>query len=297
MIKITIILIVFLILPHYVFAQEYLTVKPTFLKDHSDACSIMHDNKVPNYDITAFPIKYVSNHASNNLNSNYTRTTIVYYNDTKIIVTLIPNISKNDGNIYGTEEAPYIPHIYASDSAELTVQTLKKIRLEFGEYTNFTLALTNVGNKTVEITHPFTDVLGVITNFENGTSVQNTRIDQMQLTTMLEMPSFNTYKLKPGQSLVQYYDPFSDHLINPLSYPLHYMVPAPGNYTVASFTRFLGDVNGTCTMVYLWSQPVNLIVLPEGENTNKEIPEFPFAIPILLVSITSLILLYRIKFR
>jgi hypothetical protein len=39
----------------------------------------------------------------------------------------------------------------------------------------------------------------------------------------------------------------------------------------------------------LWSEPLQITILPE------KVPEFSFAIPILLVSITSLIIFYRIK--
>jgi hypothetical protein len=215
---------------------------------------------------------------------------VVYYNDTKLIVTLIPNTSKNSGGIYGIPDHSYIPGIYASDSPELAVPTLKKISVEFGEPKNFTLAFTNVGNKTVTITHPFTDVLGTVINFENGSSVQKFRIDQMQVSPMLEMPNFNTYKLESGHSLVQYYDSLQ-HPFDPFS---NYMVPASGNYTIASFARFLGDVNGTCSMVYLWSQPVDLVVDSDNKTTIKS-PEFPYAIPVLLISIISLIIFYRMK--
>lgn len=53
----------------------------------------------------------------------------------------------------------------------------------------------------------------------------------------------------------------------------------------------LGDVNGMCTRVFVWSQPVDLVL------GNTKSPEFPFAIPVLMISIVSVIVFYKIKFR
>ena len=40
-----------------------------------------------------------------------------------------------------------------------------------------------------------------------------------------------------------------------------------GNYTISSYARFLGDVNGTCSMVYLWSKPIDLIITSPEQNS------------------------------
>jgi len=56
----------------------------------------------------------------------------------------------------------------------------------------------------------------------------------------------------------------------------------PGNYTMTSLASF-----GSTSNTVLWSKPIRITV----------VPEFPFAIPILLISITSIIVFYRVKFR
>jgi len=65
---------------------------------------------------------------------------------------------------------------------------------------------------------------------------------------------------------------------------------SPGSYTLTAIGQILGDVNGTCTRVFLWSQPVDLTVLAQDK-----VPEFPLAVPILLISIISVIAFYRMK--
>jgi hypothetical protein len=67
----------------------------------------------------------------------------------------------------------------------------------------------------------------------------------------------------------------------------------PGNYTIMSkaWIRFDSNESNTFKGIDLWSKPLQITV------TNETIPEFPFAIPVFLVSITSLIIFYRIKFR
>ena len=260
-----------------VYAQEYITVKPAFVQDRSDTCSKSEDKSPP-------PFNY-SNHASNDLNSNYTRTTMIDYNDTKLIVTINSNASKNDGRIYGGMMG-YPPDIYYSNSTELTVQAIKEISVKSYEHKTVTFALTNVGNKTVSITHPFIDVLGTVINFENGRSVQKYPIDQLPISGPIpEWPTFTNNRLEPGQSIIQYF-------VLPYVDPLHDEATTPGNYTFTAFARFFGDINGTCQMVYLWSQPVDLTILPE-----EKIPEFPFAVPVFVISVTSLIILCRMKFR
>ncbi|HXX05874.1 MAG TPA: hypothetical protein VEJ68_03530, partial [Candidatus Bathyarchaeia archaeon] len=205
-------------------------------------------------------------------NSNYTRITMISYGNAKLIVTLNQDISKNNGDIYGNHpNVPYIPHIYSSDSSNLSEQTSRKINIEWGTPNNFTLALTNVGNETVTITHPFYGVLGMVVNFENGTSILRDRIVDMPVTTMMEMPEFSASELKQGQSLMQYSSLYWPTNINPnYGYTVPYFSNAivmSGNYTISSYARFLGDVNGTCSMVYLWSKPIDLIITSPEQNS------------------------------
>ena len=59
---------------------------------------------------------------------------------------------------------------------------------------------------------------------------------------------------------------------------------------MAAVGEILGDVNGTCTRVFLWSQPIDLTIFPE-----EKVPEFPFAVTVLMIGIVSVIVFYRIK--
>jgi hypothetical protein len=67
----------------------------------------------------------------------------------------------------------------------------------------------------------------------------------------------------------------------------------PGKYTVyTSAPIFVYDEN----MVQLgggllWSKPLQITVLAE------KIPEYPFAVPVLIISFVSLLIFYRIKFK
>ncbi|MDE1813839.1 MAG: hypothetical protein KGH87_00855 [Thaumarchaeota archaeon] len=60
-----------------------------------------------------------------------------------------------------------------------------------------------------------------------------------------------------------------------------------GNYTIQSIASFADPPN----QVILWSEPVGIAVVSE------KTPEFPFAIPVLLIGITSLIIFSKMKIR
>lgn len=177
------------------------------------------------------------------------------------------------------------------------MQYVDKINLKYDRYneSGFTMAMVNTGNKDVTIAYPFASILGIVLNSENGTSVyldhhgiysDNPFADDKLWS--LTWPNIGSVALKPDQSVVQYYV-----LSRPPDVPSkYYHYPPPGNYTISSVARLLGNINGKCTMVYLWSQPINLTIFP-----SDKIPEFPFAIPILLMGITSSIVFYRMKFR
>ena len=267
-----------LILPSTAFAQESLVVKPEFSEDHSDACSILA-KKVTMTEFYNFPEHYITVH-------NNTNTTTVYYGDTKLLVTFSPlNITGNLGYIYDGSFGPP-PAVLKSDSKLLLAPTMKKISLEFSKTTSFTEALTNVGNKTEDVAHSFYPLLFEVLYFKNGTMLPSYSafVNNLPYSPGIpEWPEITKTTLEPGQSILEHTDltmlgwPNSDH-------------PPPGNYTLKVFARVVGDVNGTCTTVFLWSQPVDLTVLPE-----EKVPEFPFAIPILLIGIMSILVLYRMK--
>lgn len=185
------------------------------------------------------------------------------------------------------------PQIYKSNSS--TLQQVDKITLKYGEYnkSGFTMAVVNTGNKDVTIAYPFASILGMVLNSENGTSVY---LDHHGISSdnpfaddklwSLTWPEVGSVTLKPGQSVVQYYT-----LSQPSDDNIREYYPPSGNYTISSVARLFGDVNGKCTIVYLWSNPAQIIIPPE------KVPEFPFAVPILIISITSLLIFYRIKSR
>lgn len=58
-----------------------------------------------------------------------------------------------------------------------------------------------------------------------------------------------------------------------------------GNYSIISMASFYNFTNSTGSDLLLWSEPTQIAV----------VPEFPFAIPILLISIVSVIVFYRVK--
>lgn len=274
-------LFVLSILPSTVFAQDYLTVKPPFLKDHSDACSKLVEK------ITLS--EFYNNLQSYISVSNRTQTTSVYYNNTQLLVTFSPlSIPDNLGYIYGGSFGPP-PNVYKSDSKLLLAPIREKISLEYDKTGHFTEALTNIGNKTVNVTHPFGYLLSEAVYFQNGTMLPfySYLINNLPYSYGVpEWPDIIGTELKPGQSIMVHEDPISV-MSNLSNSPL-----PPGNYTMKVFARVIGDVGGTCTTVFLWSQPVDLTILPP-----EKIPEFPFVIPILMISIISVIIFYKVKFR
>ncbi len=289
-----IIFVVLLLLPHMVFAQEYLKVKSASLGNNLDVCSRLVNSHTPDEFYANSP--HFSNRLSEDLASNHTRITMIDYNGTKLIVTLTPRIIPNTGLIYdrGTGMPP---QIYKSNSSSLQIQHTDTINLKYDQYnkSGFTMAMVNTGNKDVAITYPFASILGIVMNSENGSSVY---LDHHGISSgnpfaddklwSLTWPNTGFTVLKSGQSIIQYYI-----LSRPLDVPPeYYEYLPPGNYTIATVARLLGDVNGTCSMVYLWSQPVQLTILPP-----EKVPEFPFAIPVFIISIASLIIFYRMKFR
>ena len=274
------------------FAEQYLEVKPALLENGSDMCSRLV-NSLPSQSDSNFT--YLSNR---------TAITMIDYNGTKMVTTLTSGIMPNMGLVYEHGNG-MPPQIYKSNSSLLQMQHMDKINLKYDQYneSGFTMALVNAGNKDVTISYPFASILGIILNSENGTSVYldhhgiysgNPFADDKLWS--LTWPDIGSVTLKPGQAVVQYYILSQP----PNSQMEHQHYPSPGNYTISSVARLLGDVDGKCTMVNLWSQPVPITILPEkyveNDSSTTKIPEFPFAATVLLIGILSSIIFYRIKF-
>jgi hypothetical protein len=154
------------------------------------------------------------------------------------------------------------------------------------------MAMANTGNKDVIVTYPFASILGLVMNSENGSSVHldhhgifsdNPFADDKLWS--LTWPNTGSTVLKSGQSIVQYYT-----LSRPSDVSSEYLLT--GNYTISAVARLFGNVNNICSMVYLWSQPVQLEIL-----TPEKIPEFSLAVPILLIGVVSAIVFFRTGFR
>ncbi len=233
--------------------------------------------------------EYISINTPSDLYSNFTRTTIVDYDGTKLKSTLV------QGRINYTETTGTsgigMPYIYdlTNNSTSLLSYALNKTSEVVNSPVYFTQALTNIGNKTVTIIKPaYDDVSVIVINYKNGTSVyshHDSFANFIYNGGIMERPDLDSVELPPNFSLLTYVGS-----LTPRPLFSHFSPLSPDNYTMASAARFVGDVNGQCSMVYLWSQPVELTVYPEGK-----VPEFPYALPILLIGFISVIIFYRMK--
>jgi hypothetical protein len=256
------------------FAQEYLTVNPVFSKDQSDSCSKL-EKKFPGNSYSESWATHVAINFVPTIDPNYTRTTMVDYNGTEFIITL------NDYNqtIYND-----YPTNTLLQSSNYTVQKTHQIILD--KFPHVTIAMANVGNKSTNLYDYVYSSL--VINNKDGTYITSTMTPpasmmEDQINPIMEWATYGSSYVMPGQSMGTI-----------KSFPMNGYIEdiKPGNYTVSAVMALLGDVNGTCTRVFLWSQPVDLIVL---DNTKS--PEFPFAVPVLLIGVTSFIVLHRMRFN
>ena len=85
--------------------------------------------------------------------------------------------------------------------------------------------------------------------------------------------------------------------------PVIFTLDSPGNYTILSMAFIKFDSNDIVGFhgIPLWSKPLQITILPEKYMQNEtntsiqKIPEFPFAIPILLISVISILAFYKMK--
>lgn len=172
-------------------------------------------------------------------------------------------------------------------------QTTQKLSYKMGENITVNTELVNVGNKAVDIAYCEPWVA-----FEIKSQVGDEIWPKSQLACIPEFSSKKT--LQPGEHfVVQPWGSRSGNVISPPS------SDNPGTYSVISVAVFTFNTSpgGLSSAEPVWSKPLQITVLPEKYIENKDdssitkAPEFPFALPMLLVGITSLILLYRIKFK
>lgn len=168
------------------------------------------------------------------------------------------------------------------DSVLILNQTSQKLAYKIGENITINAELINMGNKTVEVAYCEPWVALEIKD-QTGNEVW----PNSQLTCI---PEFYGKKiLQPGEHIS----------IRPWGVtfaPYSFLQPklsVPGNYTVMSVAVLTFDMNpkNIGSVEPLWSEPLQIVVLPE------KVPEFPFAVPMLLIGFVSVIVFYRIKFR
>ena len=260
----------------FAFAQEYVTVKPAFLKDRSDVCSKLHD-KFSSGDANANYRDYIKNNFVVGTIPTDTSTTMIDYNGTKLVTSInTSNLTDFQNNI----TSPY------SGVYGYPLHKLSSIKYTVGERYFFVPAISNVGNKTVNIAQFPNVPLTYVIEYENGTLMDDPYPFTLTAAGSMETDDFTgTIKLEPGKSIVRNSEIF---YANTNTNFAPFM--SPGLYKLTAVGGILGDVNGTCTVELLLSQPVDLTVLPE-----EKVPEFPFAIPVLLFSIMSILVFYRVK--
>src|SRR5574337_683317 len=259
---------------------------------------------------------------SSDVTPNYIRNTMVSYGGTNLITTIVPG-TINSSQTMSLVNYGSFGQYALSNSTLFSVDSLKKISAD-GIYgvRNVTLGLTNIGNKTVTVVvvSGNTPASLVVVNAKSGATVNGVDdydfasdkavrgLDNMAIllhhgnyrdNTAVGSVNLIPIRLEPGESILRQSwhleeirdsNHGSDCALGCV-YSTHHTSIDSGNYTMTAVSRFLAATDKGCTMVYLWSQPVNLTVLPK-----ETVPEFPLTIPILLASVVSVILFYRMRF-
>lgn len=160
----------------------------------------------------------------------------------------------------------------------IVTQTISKLEYKVGENITVHCALVNIGSNAITINH-LVPLLQSSVTYENGSAY---------------FPINYPYVLIGGDATIEPGNPITDPDCRPSpgDYPASIVkISTPGTYNVTSFAYFtIHDNLAPISFEPLWSKPIQITILPE------KVPEFPFAIPILLISITSLIVFYRMKF-
>lgn len=184
-------------------------------------------------------------------------------------------------NQFGTSTKTELMH---DGSILILNQSADKQVYSIGENMSFTTELINVGNKSANIVY-WEPISYLEIKNQSGDVIWPTN------PSVVYIPEFREVKtLKPGEQFsTRPWEPSINYAPNPVKIALL----SPGNYTVISVATLTFDTNTVkvTSLEPLWSKPMQITVLPE------KMPEFPLALPILLIGITSLILFCRIKFE
>ena len=174
-----------------------------------------------------------------------------------------------------------------NDSKVVLEQTIQKTTYKIKENITVARGLVNMGNQNVTIYH-WNPVILTEAKYDDGNHAWP---PDNQGGFVLGANALRNETLKP-QIL---------NSVNtlPVTLTLYY----PGNYTVISMAwiKFNSSNTGRFNGMPLWSKPLQITVLPEKYVQNEtnssvsKIPEFPLAIPILLIGIMSILVFYRMK--
>ena len=163
-------------------------------------------------------------------------------------------------------------------------QHMEKTEYKSGERIWVSRELVNTGNKTLKIAYTS---YGIFETYFINQANNMVMPKYGSYTTLLE--GFEYITLKPGSYTLDNTTGNKSYAYPP-RYTFSFVINVPGNYTIITGAS-LGVYDNTTKLVdgYVWSKPLQITVLPE------KVPEFPFAIPILLISIASMIVFYRMK--
>jgi hypothetical protein len=208
------------------------------------------------------------------------------------------NLSKTfDGtleNLYGNLNTTELDY---QNSKIVLTQSIPKTIYKMGEPIIVNSSLFNTGDHNIVIFH-WTSGIATELKYNNGTTA-----DVIGGNFILAGPMFEDI-LKPGI-------PNPINLVhtttvspNTHSSPARFLIDKPGNYTLLSAIWMRFDSNNSSYIgIALWSKPLQITVLPEQYVQNEtvstipKIPEFPFAVPVLIIGLVSLLVFYRIKFK
>lgn len=166
-----------------------------------------------------------------------------------------------------------ITHIDHGGASIIIKPIYNKTSFKIGEKIAIIPSLVNAGNKSISIFYVPLLFLYEIKD-QNGNVVWLHLEDGGHV---LEMPGA-TVILQPNLPHVA-----TDKYIENM--PVLY---TPGKYDVLTMAYF--QLGGSAHYTSLWSKPLQITVLPE------KVPEFPFTIPVLLISVASLIVFTRLRF-
>ncbi|MDE1763898.1 MAG: hypothetical protein KGH88_06605, partial [Thaumarchaeota archaeon] len=188
-------------------------------------------------------------------------------------------------DLFGNATQTYRTH----NGTTLILDQITKLEYKSGENITVTPELVNIGNRNVDISYWEPLTLFEIKDSDN-------KIVWPKINGIGFIPEWHdVVKIKPGED-------FIEHQWRPGS-TLYTQIREPGNYTVRSVAFFTFDAHTKYmnSVQPLWSKPLQITVLPEKYVENEtdssmpNAPEFPFAVPVLLISAISAIVFSRMK--